>query len=68
MTDEYNDYNIAKWNSPVQGICPKHGKVSDVISISMPKHPELDGKYCQVCWAEWIVKHIPKLLELDEEK
>ena len=42
--------------------CPVCGVVKVYISVTLGD-PELDGMYCQKCYARWVNKNLPRITE-----
>ncbi len=54
-----------EWHDMTGYRCPKHGPVGryDHINVEFDGLGETgNGKYCGVCFAEWVAQHIPKLV------
>jgi hypothetical protein len=42
--------------------CPVCGIVKCFISVTLGD-PELDGTYCQKCYAKWVNKNLPRIVK-----
>lgn len=53
-TSEPLTFKLDEYDCPICGVVKSH------ISVTLGD-PSLDGMYCQVCYAKWINKNLPRL-------